>query len=313
MKTDTIHVNHFIYFLLFQVLRSSKSYLVKGASGVGLGFSCRNLLTSIKVNDDSKFDVTWIAEATLLGKIVRTLSLMIINICPSYDSLKNLGDNFPSEIDHIGDEENTECSFRSLDNIDEDVWGVAGLVIGLGDSVIAIQRFGATDVLLKIKDILISSINSPLCNEITENSLSVGSCIVLPTVLAVCQGAELINNNMDSLFDCYSTLISEILSEKLSVNFQQSLLMASCIGAGSFLSYILNDGVHPLKINVVKNFLEVMKSIYTCPYPPAFQFYGMLGIVNAFGAGAGLLTMSFSQAVSLKSSYIQKVSLLKTI
>lgn len=84
--------------------------------------------------------------------------------------------------------------------------------------------------------------------------------------------------------------------------------MASCIGAGSLLSCILDEGVHSLKMEDVKILLELFRKSYTNQYPPTIYFGGMLGVVNAFGAGAGILTCSNPKSSSFQIGHGQKDS-----
>ncbi|KAK3033054.1 hypothetical protein RJ639_035680 [Escallonia herrerae] len=235
------------------VAAGSKSFLVKGACGVGLGFSCEDLLTRSKLFS------------------------------------------------------------KKCDGLEEDIWGVAGLVLGLGYSVSAIYRSGAHDVVLKIKALVLSwiphvnrSVESSIISEKGEMMLSVGSCLALPVVVAFCQKVELIDDtDLDHIFSGCRELISELLSVKSSGTLYESLLMSSCIGSGSFLACIINEGAYSLKIEHVKDLLALFRRSYSSPHHPLVHLGGMLGVVNALGAGAGTL-FQHSPPTSSQMTYDQK-------
>ncbi|RWW64010.1 hypothetical protein BHE74_00028781 [Ensete ventricosum] len=289
--------------LYLTVLCESKSHLVKGACGMALGFACQNLLNTTEIGNGSDLEGhnTRITEISLLQDIVSTLSLMICKLCPAAtDSLKNLNVSFPPS------QQSTE-SLGNLYDLEEDGWGVAGLVLGLGNSVIALYRFGAYDTILKIKDLLVSWISydfhgpgSLMSNEFSKIPLCMGSCLALPTVAAFCQRNELVNIDFDFIFGSYYSLISELLSLKKSGSAYQNLLVASCIGAGSFLSCITNLGMHVVKFDNVKHLMDVLRTTYISSFPPPVCFAGMLGVVNAFGAGAGDLIQMYPQATNFQ-------------
>uniref|UniRef100_F6HUW7 Protein RST1 n=1 Tax=Vitis vinifera TaxID=29760 RepID=F6HUW7_VITVI len=186
----------------FKVACGSKNALVKGACGVGLGFSCQDLLTRFEaVNDSNLGQETFkMQEVDLLGKIVRALSQMICQLTQSSsDLLESLSSYFPLNTYDMGTVMTSELSSKNSDDLEEDIWGVAGLVLGLGSSVNAIYRAGAHEAVLKIKDLIISWIphvnpsvqNSSFHDERSEIVLSVGSCLALPIVVAFCQRVEL--------------------------------------------------------------------------------------------------------------------------
>ncbi|KAK9272918.1 hypothetical protein L1049_003297 [Liquidambar formosana] len=301
---------------LLEVASGSKSTLVKGACGVGLGFSCEDLLTRVEASDDLDRETYKMQELDLLGKIVRALSLMICQLTQSsYDLLQSLSAYFPLSTFDTDSEFTSELQSENRDDLEEDIWGVAGLVLGLGSSVGAIYRAGAHDAVLKIKALIISWIpyanplvqKSGSCIERSEIILSVGSCLALPIVVAFCQRVELMEDNeLDDLLNSYKELISELVSVKKSGAFHQSLLMASCIGAGSLLACILNEGVHSIQVEDVKGFLALFRKCYSNPYPPLIYVGGMLGVVNALGAGAGTLVHNFPVTSSLQTGYERK-------
>ena len=179
-----------------------------------------------------------------------------------------------------------------LDDVD-DFWGAAGLVLGLGNTVSALYRFGSFDTIKIIKDTLISWI--PSKDTVCDLALSIGSCFVLPSVIIFCERAELADIDLPSLLLSYSSLISRLGEIEDYDALSQHLFMASSIGIGSLLSFILNEGVHSLKLDDVISIFESMRNLYTRPYPPIIQLGGMLGVVNAFGAGAVNMTEVYAR------------------
>lgn len=190
---------------------------------------------------------------------------------------------------------------ENSDDFDDDTWGIAGLIIGLGMSVGAIYRAGKKEAVVKIKNLIVSWIpyadslkQTPGSNsKVSVRVFSTGSCLALPAVITFCQKVELFDaHEVDHLISCFKNLISELLSVKMSGAFHKSLLMASCIGAGDVLGSVLNEGIHPVEIESVKGLLELFKRCYSGLHPPVVHFGGMLGVVNVLGAGAGNLVYS---------------------
>ncbi|KAL7251199.1 hypothetical protein ACSBR1_013098 [Camellia fascicularis] len=283
---------------LIEVSSCSRSTLVKGACGVGLRFSCQDLLTWVEASDESYLEkeTCKMLEVDLLGKIIRALSQMISQFTPSSsDLLESLSVYFPLGTD------------------DTDSYGIAGLVLGLGSSIGAIYRSGAHDVVQKIKAFILSwiphlnhSVQDSFSSEGLDIVLSVGSCLALPSMVAFCQRVELMyDNKLDQLVSGFRELISELVSVRKSGLFHQSLLMASCVGAGSLLACILNEGVHSLKVEVIKDLLDLFRKCYSNPHPPLTHFGGMLGVVNALGEGAGTLVPNYPLN-TLRTTYDQK-------
>ncbi|CAA7046600.1 unnamed protein product [Microthlaspi erraticum] len=288
---------------LLEVLCSSKSTLVKGACGVGLGFSCQDLLTRNEASASSDIDSESYKtqEERLLGRIVRLLSSILHRFlhtpCDILDSLSAL---FPP-----GKEDNVtglpQLLDENSDDFDDDTWGIAGLIIGLGMSVGALYRAGKKGAVVMIKNLIVSWIpyadslkQSPGSNsKVSVRVFSVGSCLALPIVITFCQKVELFDSHeVDNLINCFKDLISELLSAKKSGAFHNSLLIASCIGAGDLLGSVLNEGIHPVEVESVKGLLEMFKTCYSGLYPPVVHFGGMLGVVNVLGASAGNLVCS---------------------
>lgn len=267
---------------------------------MGLGFACDDLLSRLEVDDSEGGGETFrLRETTLLQNIIKSLSLTLCQICPSAsESLKSLNKSLMCDGDGTFEEDFLNLPKESCDNMQEDAWGIAGLVMGLGSSVVAIYRSGSYDAVMKIKDMLISWIphvdsslrSSIYRNEMTEVPLSVGSCLALPTVIAFCQRVELVDDDFEDLFRRYGSLILELLESKKSGTLHQNLLMASCIGAGSLLSCVMNAGVHCMRFEDVKYLLGIFQDTYTHSHPPLVHLGGMIGVVNAFGAGAGDLS-----------------------
>ncbi|KAH9742397.1 protein RST1 [Citrus sinensis] len=300
---------------LLEVLSSSRSILVRGACGIGLGFSCQDLLTWAAAADGTNLDKETykIEEMELLGRTVKALSMMIFQLAPSSSKiLEGLSAHFPVKTCDV--KMNVTSEF-SDDGLEDDIWGVAGLVIGLASSISVIYRAGKHDVVLKIKDLIVSWI--PHVNSLVENYgsggerseivLSVGSSLALPIIVAFCRGVELMDDKeLNHLVHGYRELISELLSVNKSGNFHKSLLMASCVGAGSLLACIFNEGAHSLNVDYVNAFLELFRKCYSNPYPPIIHLGGMLGVVNALGAGAGYLIHVDPLNSSMRAGCAQK-------
>lgn len=321
--TDWKH-KHGIIDTLLKVAGRSNRTLVIGACGVGLGFACQSLL-----NGDSVNSATWKELGTnkqektaLLGHVVKSLIQLLGWMCPSaIESLQNL---YQFELlngveCNIGYNKLPEHAGKHGDNIEENVWGIAGLVIGLGASVVAIQKSGSPAMVVEITNILISWI--PFVNswqgkhsqsesfsygDISAVSLAVGSSLALSTAVNICHKLELIDEGLDSLVNGFRILISKVACQKDHSYLYQNLLMASCIGSGNLLSCILNESAHPIKVEDVKKLLETIRITCADPNPPIVHFGGMIGIVNCMSAGAGLVTSSSQQALDFQLTAKQK-------
>lgn len=306
-------------YVYFQIASISKSTLVKGACGVGLGFSCQDLLTRFEVEDDPHMDKETykMQETDLLRKIITTLSQLIIPYAQSSsNSLRGLSVYFSWGTSNTDLGISAESSNEGPEESEEDTWGVAGLVLGLGSSVSAVYRAGYIDDVLEIKKLIESWI--PHVNSLVQNSaissrekselvLSVGSCLALPIVVAFCQRVELIDGaELDHLVRGCRELIYELLSVKKSGSFYQSLLTASCVGLGSLLACILNEGMHGMDSEHVIDLFALFKKTYSNPNPPLIHFGGMLGVVNALGVGAGTLFLQYPMT-SLGTAHNHKV------
>ncbi|KAF8704854.1 hypothetical protein HU200_031092 [Digitaria exilis] len=281
---------------LLEVISKTESYLAKGACGLALGYACQGLFTRKHDATDSEVEATTeLNERASVEDILHALVSSLIQLCPSSCySLKKL--NIYGIKSMEGMEENN-------DSFDDDPWAIAGLVLGLGNAVVALYRLGAFDAVTEVKDILISWIptvesSSVLFDEANLVSLCMGSCLVLPSVVAFCQKVELLNEDLDALFNRYTSLASELLKLNKSGIIFHNLLMAICIGAGSLLSFILDDGVHAMEFSAVEKLLDTLRHIYTHPFPPLVHLGGMFGVVNACGAGAGDLTRMCSKLMT---------------
>lgn len=179
---------------VLQVLSVSKSTLVKGACGVGLGFSCQDLLT--KSGGEDNFHLSKGAlrmeEIDLLKKIIGSLSKLI---CPLTQSSSDVLINAFSWLQLGSDDFDSNITPKFLgqcsDDFEEDVWGVAGLILGLGSSVGAIYRAGFYDAVLNLKTLLFSWIPNlnpsiPFLTTSAKSELlfSVGACLAAPIVMA---------------------------------------------------------------------------------------------------------------------------------
>ncbi|RDX62949.1 Protein RST1, partial [Mucuna pruriens] len=285
---------------LLEVLFDSRSSLVKGACGVGLGFSCQDLLTRVETADTSTVmkETEKVPESELLGRIIRALATMIQQRTQcSCDVLDSLYSCFPLGSDDMSAKIFEQLSENSED-LEEDIWGVAGLVLGLATSISAIYRAGELETVIKIKNLVISWL--PLVHSLVERStfqgeeseivLALGSCIALPTIVAFCQRMELMDDaELDHIVVGFKELISELIAVKKYGILHNSLLMASCVGAGTVLSCILNEGVYSIEAERVKCLLELFRKCYLNPFPFLVHLGGMLAVVNAIGAGAEIL------------------------
>lgn len=289
---------------LIEVASCSRSTLVKGACGLGLGFSCHDLLISCDGVDIFNMEkgVYKQQEVVLLGEIVKTLSQMICQFNPSaFNLLKSISIHFDLDIEDVDSLKTFNALEKNTDDLEEDIWGTAGLVIGLGSSIGALYRAGAHDVVHNIKNFILSwipnpnsSVASSYMSKNLDMTLSIGSCLALPSVITFCQRVELVNvGEIDHLMNGFREIISELASVKKSGTLHQSLLMASCAGAGSLLGCILNEGVHSLGAEVVKDLLTLFRKTYSDPNTPLIHFGGMLGVVNALGVGAGTFVYSY--------------------
>lgn len=290
---------------------------MKGACGVGLGFSCQDLLTRVEAADDStvKKETEKVPESELLGRIVRALATMIQERtrCSS-GVLDSLCSCFP-----LGYDVNakvSELSSEDTDDLEEDIWGVAGLVLGLATSISAIYRAGKLEAVIKIKNLVISWL--PCVGSLFQNAnlqgkesgvvLALGSCIALPTIVAFCQRMELMDDTeLDRIVLGFKEFVSELISVKKSGVLHHSLLMASCIGAGTVISCILNEGVHSIEVEHVKYLLELFKKCYSNPFPYLVHLGGMLGVVSAMGAGTGILVYMNFPNYTKQSGYQKEV------
>ncbi|XP_038904942.1 protein RST1 isoform X2 [Benincasa hispida] len=299
---------------LLEVSSVSKSTLVKGSCGVGLGYSSHNLLSGVEIVDKSNLgrdkQTTKIEEVELLGTIVRSLSLMICQLTgSSKDMFEDLFALVPAHSFDISVD--SQLLHKNGDS-EDDVWGVAGLVLGLANTVFAMYKAGAYNAVLKIKSLISSWIphgNSVLqCSgsfdEVSIRVLSVGSCLALPTVTLFCHRLELMNGDeLDHLITAYKEIISELLPVKKSSISHWNLLMASCIGVGNLVAGILNDGVHAIEVGCVQELLELFRRCYSNPYSPLIHFGGMLGVVTAMGVGVGSLLDVYPTISSVQTEH----------
>ncbi|CAN1347183.1 Protein RST1 [Linum perenne] len=303
---------------LLEVLCMSTSTLVKGACGVSLGFSCEDLLTRVDDSVNKGKEHYKLQEVDLLSRIISALLLMTSQLSEaSNDFMEGLSAYPPLGKSSFKLNMGSKFLVKKSDELGEDVWGVAGLILGLGFCVGAMYRAGAYDAILKMKDLIISWIphvdvallKPGFLGEEQDKVLSVGSCLALPNIVAFCLKVEMMDGvELDHLLHGYEKLITELLSVKSSGTFHQSLLAASCIGAGSLLACILKEGVHPVDTGYVKRLLELFRSCYTNPYPSMINLGGMLGLVNAMGGAVGVLVHYFNFSSQTRSVYDQQDS-----
>ncbi|GAB2284260.1 hypothetical protein Dimus_018726 [Dionaea muscipula] len=304
---------------LIQVAQDSKNTLVKGACGVGLGFSCQCLVTQIPaVVTTSAEGSLYMLEAELLGKIVRVLSLTICELtrCSS-NILQLLIQYIPPASDGGTSSITSESICMCSEEREEDIWGVVGVIMGLGTCINPLYRTGSHDAVSNIKSLIISWIiegnlevqSSGFFLDSSMALLTSGACLALPSVVSFCHRVELMQDSeLDELLVCYKEIISRLLYHKTSGNMHQSLLMASCVGAGNLVACILKEGVHYLEIQLMKEFLILFKKAYSSSYPHIVPFGGMLGIINMMGAGAGIIAHDYPAMTSFGAVHGTKES-----
>jgi hypothetical protein len=115
------------------------------------------------------------------------------------------------------------------------------------------------------------------------------------------------DNELDHIVFGFKEFISELISVKKSGILHHSLLMASCVGAGTVISCILNEGVHSIEVERVKCLLELFRKCYSNPFPFLVHLGGMLGVVTAMGAGVGILVYMNFPNYSRQSTYQKEV------
>ncbi|CAA0828535.1 Protein RST1 [Striga hermonthica] len=286
---------------LLEVASFSKSTLVKGACGIGLGFSSQDLLNRIDYGATAQLEkeTHGMHETELLRKIIRTLVEMIYQLGGSSENiLKKLNDYIPLETDYLSTE--FEAIIEDNDHREEDAWAIAGPIIGLGNSLGAMYRFGAYDAVLYLKDLVFSWI--PVTSTSSSKSVtsdgcvqmsSLGACLALPTIVSFCLRVEMIDDTeLERLMNGLTELISGLSSVIQSDSFNQSLLVTACAGTGSLLSIVLNAGLNFLKAEDVKGLLALFRKTYSSPHVLFVHLGGMVGVINAMGAGAGTLLLS---------------------
>lgn len=289
-----------------------------------MGFICQDLLTWVEAADGLNFDSETfkMQEIELLGKIIRSLSTIICQFTESSpETLRSLSGYFPKGA--YATDTNINLEFLDEhDLLEQDVWGLAGLVLGLGSSIFAAYRAGEIDVVIKIKDLIVSwvpYVNPSIqrlgsCNERPEMLLSIGACLALPFVVAFCHRVELVDNGeLDYLLHGYRELISVLVSVKKSGVFHESFLVASCASAGTLLGCILNEGVHFVEVKLVVGLLELFRKCYSISNPPVVHFGGMLGVVSSLAADLGILFRSHPLTSSGHTGDRQKVALHQSI
>ncbi|XP_074292978.1 protein RST1-like isoform X1 [Silene latifolia] len=301
---------------LFEVSCQSRSSFVKGACSVGLGFACQDLLTRT-VSDESapNKDNYTLQEKSLLGKIVRDLSSAISQFSQiSPDLLESLHEYKASDMDYDYVDSSCRLVLNNCDDVDGDIWGVAGLVLGLGLSTSALFRVGSYDAIRSIK-LLCTSLVTNVSSLVSDFNfggpsmlLSIGACLVLPTIASFCRRVDMMHDDeLNDALSSYENLISKLITVKTSNTLYQNLLMASCVGGGALLASILGEGLFPLDPERVQNLLGLFKTIYSASYPDLVHLGAFLGVVNTMGADAGCLFYQCSSIVP-QTHYNQKES-----
>ncbi|XP_056699417.1 protein RST1 isoform X3 [Spinacia oleracea] len=304
---------------LIEVASDSRNILVKGACGVGLGYSCKDLLTRDVSTDNALDQGSFVLqEKSVLGKIVRTLSLTIWQLTkiPS-DLLVSLSEYKPPGLEDDNTKATSEVMVKRDEDVRDDVWGVTGVIMGLGMTASALSRAGSYNAICDIKFLLTSwmtqadslLIESSTGCQSSNMLLSTGACLVLPIVASVCRRVEKMSDNeLTDLLFCYEDLISKLQLQKTSNIFHHNQLMASCVGAGSLLACILDDGLVSLDVQQVKNLLGLFKKIYSDTYPHLVHLGAFLGVVNAMGADTGCTPHHRSEIIPITFSEEKELS-----
>ncbi|XP_048498933.1 protein RST1 isoform X3 [Beta vulgaris subsp. vulgaris] len=291
---------------LLEVVCNSRNILVQGACGIGLGYSCQDLLSRVMDADNALDQGSFILqEKVFLGKIVRTLSLTIWQLTKiSSDVLVSLSDYKVPGVEDDYTKMNSALMLNRDEDVGDDIWGVTGLVLGLGMSVTALSRAGSYDVMCNIKlllrswiaeaDSLLSESTSEGCQS-SNMMLSTGACLVLPSVASCCRRMEMMHDNeLNDILFCYVDLISKLQLKRTSNIFHHNLLVASCVGTGSLLACILDEGLVSLDVQRIKNMLGLFKQIYSDTYPHLVHLGAFLGVINAMGADTGSTFYQYS-------------------
>jgi len=94
---------------------------VKGACGVGLGFSCQDLLTRTEAADNADRDSYNMAEVELVGNIIRSLSITILELTKSTSQiLQSPCEHFPNDMCENGRYQNPHFLNEDNDLVEED-------------------------------------------------------------------------------------------------------------------------------------------------------------------------------------------------
>lgn len=302
---------------------NSRNILVQGACGIGLGYSCQDLLSRVMDADNALDQGSFILqEKVFLGKIVRTLSLTIWQLTKiSSDVLVSLSDYKVPGVEDDYTKMNSALMLNRDEDVGDDIWGVTGLVLGLGMSVTALSRAGSYDVMCNIKlllrswiaeaDSLLSESTSEGCQS-SNMMLSTGACLVLPSVASCCRRMEMMHDNeLNDILFCYVDLISKLQLKRTSNIFHHNLLVASCVGTGSLLACILDEGLVSLDVQRIKNMLGLFKQIYSDTYPHLVHLGAFLGVINAMGADTGSTFYQYSPKYVPVNYCENKVCLIK--
>ncbi|CAN1347180.1 Protein RST1 [Linum perenne] len=218
---------------LLEVLCMSTSTLVKGACGVSLGFSCEDLLTRVDDSVNKGKEHYKLQEVDLLSRIISALLLMTSQLSEaSNDFMEGLSAYPPLGKSSFKLNMGSKFLVKKSDELGEDVWGVAGLILGLGFCVGAMYRAGAYDAILKMKDLIISWIphvdvallKPGFLGEEQDKVLSVGSCLALPNIVAFCLKVEMMDGDSSCLV---SPLVSSPACETNVTSLVQELFLVA--------------------------------------------------------------------------------------
>ncbi|KAJ7536683.1 hypothetical protein O6H91_12G077500 [Diphasiastrum complanatum] len=295
--------------LLLGCAAKSESGIVRAGCAIALGSICQNLLKDSSITDISDVsDKSKDQEISLLMNIVKNLAQLLVEICPSCEQTLNSILNFKISKDEelCIEGQRKVITSRVEQEIEENVWAVVGLLIGLGLSVTAIARAGKISLVLAITDAVIAwipqkaeanlSVHSGssynyICS-FSSLSLAVGACIALPMCVHVCYSLELMRDaEVDSLLGRLHLLLQDtwnLQSHSEIGIWMMQLSAAASIGTGNLFAFLLFEGSHPMQLEVVNSIMQTLLKGSKMSQATYGQLGSMVGLANALGAGAVL-------------------------
>ncbi|CAK9278843.1 unnamed protein product [Sphagnum jensenii] len=293
--------------------RTTDRGTVLGACGVGLGIICQSLLLT-NVTGETLEGLTKIdknQEVDLLLQIVSSLIHLTMQVCPrAADQLRALAEStLLSGVKFwVGDGLNKNHWQKE----DDDMWGVCGLVWGLGSAVTALERAQCIPLVLNIANLMISwlpeeipsfhkSLRMKTAAFSEAMSLATGAVLVLPTCVEVCLRLELLEEaDVSSILQRLCAFVDKGINNKVvekgTTKIPGLATAAACVGAGNLLAVVLEErGIGSGHDNeVISSLLNVLNTAGSGALQTVSggRLCAMMGIANALGAGAALLAPS---------------------